>query len=201
MAIAALGYLVTLQLQLAWGWPPALASLGMLPQVLVLVAGGAFVGPFVRRVGLERAAWSSASAVVAGLAVYGLLGRFGYGWVAIALVLVAAGLRVVGVVAGTNVLRGLPANRTTIGAALVDTASEVTTGVGIAVAGTVLAATFTGDLAAGQWTSAQSGQFDAAVTIGALTLTVIAGALVAFGIVRSRGGGAVVPAAEPAPTA
>ena len=51
---AALGYMVTLQLQLDWGWTPALAAIGMLPQVLVLVAGGAVVNPFVKRVGLEH---------------------------------------------------------------------------------------------------------------------------------------------------
>lgn len=48
-------------------------------------------------------------------------------------------MRVVGVVAAVNVLRGLPKNRTPIGAALTDTATEVTSG--IAVSGTVLAAT------------------------------------------------------------
>ena len=73
LATAGLGYLVTLQLQLDWGWTPALAAIGMLPQVVVLVAGGAFVNPFVQRVGLDRAAWLSAAAVVFGLAVYGLL--------------------------------------------------------------------------------------------------------------------------------
>ena len=38
LATAGLGYLVTLQLQLDWGWPPALAAIGMLPQVVVLLA-------------------------------------------------------------------------------------------------------------------------------------------------------------------
>ncbi|WP_207573724.1 MFS transporter [Mycolicibacterium bacteremicum] len=92
LAVAGLGYLVTLQLQLDWGWPPALAALGMLPQVAVLIAGSAFVKPFVAWVGPQRAAWISACAVVAGLAVYGLLARFGYPWVALSLVLVAAGI-------------------------------------------------------------------------------------------------------------
>jgi hypothetical protein len=32
LATAGLGYLVTLQLQLQWGWPPALAAIGMLPR-------------------------------------------------------------------------------------------------------------------------------------------------------------------------
>ncbi len=186
LAIAGLGYLVTLQLQLDWGWSPALAAVGMLPQVIVLVAGSFFVSPFVARVGPERAAWLSASAVVAGLAVYGLLGSYGYPWVAVALVMVAAGMRVVGVVAAVNVLRGLPENRTTIGTALTDTASEVTSGAGVAVSGTILATLFSGAIATSHWSAVQTAQFRDAVTVAGLTLTVLAGALVAFGIVRSR---------------
>jgi MFS family permease len=188
LATAGLGYLVTLQLQLDWGWTPARAAIGMLPQVVVLVAGGAFVNPFVQRVGLDRAAWLSAAAVVFGLAVYGLLGRFGYVWVAIALVLEAAGMRVVGVVAGVNVLRGLPQDRTTIGAALVDTATEVASAVGIAVTGTILAALFTGDIAAARWGARQTAEFREAVTIAGLALTVVAAALVGWGIARTRRG-------------
>jgi MFS family permease len=186
LATAGLGYLVTLQLQLDWGWSPALAAIGMLPQVVVLVAAGPLINPFVQRVGLERAASLSAAAVVGGLAVYSLLGRYGYVWVAIALVLVAAGMRVVGVVAGTNVLRGLPKNRTTIGAALVDTATEVTSGAAVAVAGTVLAALFTGGVAAPHWSTRQTAEFQEAVTVAGLTLTVVAAALVGWGTVRTR---------------
>ncbi|MEV0167856.1 MFS transporter [Nonomuraea fuscirosea] len=186
LATAGLGYMVTLQLQLDWGWTPALTAIGMLPQVAVLIAGGAFVGAFVRRAGLDRAAWLSATAVVGGLAVYALLGRLGYGWVALALVLTAAGMRVVGVVAGVNVLRGLPPDRTTIGAALTDTAGEVTSGAGIAVIGTVLAALFTGDIAASGWSARQSAEFGEAVTVAGLALTLVAAALVGWGIVRTR---------------
>ena len=190
LATAGLGYLVTLQLQLDWGWPPALAVVGMLPQVVVLVAGGALIGPFVQRVGLERAAWLSAATAVLGLAVYGVLSRFGYVWVALALVLVAAGIRVVGVVAGTNVLRGLPASRTTIGAALTDTATEVTSGIGLAVAGTVLAALFPGDLATSGWSAQQTAAFREAVRVAGLVLTVVAAVLVSWGIGRTRGAAA-----------
>jgi len=186
LATAGLSYLVTLQLQFAWGWPPALAAVGMLPQVIVLLASGRFVGPFVERVGMDRAAWVSAAAVVAGLAVFGLLSEFGYPWVLVALVLVAAGMRVVGVVAATNVIRGLPKDRTTIGVALVDTASQVATAVGIAATGTILAALFTGSLDAPTWTVDETAQFEASMTIAGLTLTVFAAALVAFGITRAR---------------
>jgi MFS family permease len=186
LAVAGLGYMVTLQLQLDRGWSPAHAAVGMLPQVVVLVVGGAFVNPFVQRVGLDRAAWLSATAVVCGLAVYAVLGSFGYVWIAIALVLVAAGIRVNGVVAGTNVLRGLPENRTSIGAALVDTASEVATGVGIAITGTILATLFTGTIATANWSTHQTTQFQEAITIAGLTLTAVAAALVAGGILRTR---------------
>ncbi len=188
LAVAGMGYLVTLQLQLDWGWPPYLASIGMLPQVVVLIFGGPLANRFIERVGLERAGWISAISVVAGLAVYGLLSGFGYPWIAIALVLVAAGIRVNGVAAGTNVLKGLPANRTSIGAALVDTASEVATAVGIAVTGTILAALFSGDIATAHWTSRQRAEFQDAVTVAGLTLTVVAAVLVGWGIVRARHG-------------
>ena len=197
LATAGLAYMVTLQLQFAWGWPPALAAIGMLPQVIVLVAGGPFVNRFVARFGLDRAAWISAAAVVAGLAVFGLLGSFGYVFIAIALVIEAAGMRVVGIAAGTNVLKGLPENRTTIGAALVDTSSEVATGVGIAVTGTILAALFTGNIATSNWSAEQIGQFQLAVTVSGLTLTVIAAALVVFGIVRARPGAAAAAPGAP----
>lgn len=186
LAVSGLAYLTTLQLQLDWEWPPALAALGMLPQVVVLIAGSAFVEPFVRWTGPERAAWISAWAVVAGLACFGALGRFGYPWVALSLVLVAAGMRVVGVVAAVNVLRGLPENRTTIGTALTDTASEVMSGIGIAVAGTILAALFTGSLITAHWTQQQTAQFADAVTVAGLALAALAAALVIFGILRGR---------------
>ena len=107
-------------------------------------------------------------------------------WVAISLVLVAAGMRVVGVVAGVNVLRGLPMSRTTIGAALIDTATEVSSGFGIAVTGTILAALFTGDIATSNWSTQQTAQFQQAVTMAGLTLTAVAGALVGWAVLRTR---------------
>ena len=185
LAMAGLSYLATLQLQFAWGWPPALAAVAMLPQVVVLLASGRFVGPFVQRVGLDRAAWMSAAAVVSGLAVFALLSRFGYPWVLVALVLVAAGMRVVGVVAGNNVLRGLPADRTSIGAALVDTASEIATAVGIAATGTILAALVGGGLATEHFTPALVASFQQAVLIAGSTITALAATLVAVGVLRS----------------
>ena len=186
LAMAGLSYMVTLQLQFAWGWTPAMAALGTLPQVVVLLASGRFVGPVVQRLGLDRAAWMSAAAVVGGLAVFALLGRFGYPWILVALVLVATGMRVVGVVAGTNVLRGLPEDRTSIGAALVDTASEIATAVGITATGTILAALVADSITTTTWTPDRLASFQDAMLIAGLTVTALAAALVAVGIRRSR---------------
>ena len=101
-------------------------------------------------------------------------------------VLVSAGLRVVGVVAATNVLRGLPRTRTTLGVALTDTATEVTAGVGLAVTGTILAALFTGDVTASNWSAQQTAEFHTAVMLAGLVLTALAAALVGWGILRTR---------------
>lgn len=186
LTVAGLSYLVTLQLQFAWGWPPALAALGTLPQVVVLLVGGRFVGPFVQRVGLGRAAWTSAVSVVAGLVVFGTLSRYGYPWVLVALVLVAAGMRVVGVVAGASVLTGLPADRTSVGAALVDTSSELASGVAVATAGTIVAAFVAGSITTTIWTAARLEGFQDALTIAGLGLAVIAALLVVVGMLRAR---------------
>jgi MFS family permease len=186
LAVAGLGYLVTLQLQLDYGWPPALAAIGLLPQVVVLIGLGPFVNRIVERLGFDRTAWISATSVVAGLAVYGLLNGAGYVWIAVALVLVAAGIRVNGVVAGTNVLRGLPSSRTSIGAALVDTSQEVATGVSLAISGTILAVVFSGAITAPDWTAQQTAQFHQGVTTAALTLTAVAAVLVGWGYLRTR---------------
>jgi MFS family permease len=156
--------------------------------VASLATAFVFTAPFVQRVGLERAAWISAAAVVVGLAVYGLLSNLGYVWVAIALVRVAAGMRVVGVVAGLNVLRGLPKNRTTIGVALTETVTEVTSGVGIVVTGTILAVLFTGNVATSSWSAQQTAEFREAVRVAGLALTGVAAALVGWGITRIRRG-------------
>jgi MFS family permease len=144
LATAGLSYTVTLQLQLAWGWAPALAAVGMLPLVITMIVIGPFVDRIVERFGSSRATTVASAAVIAGVVTYGLLGRLGYAWIAVALVLVSAGLRVVMITATVNVMGGLPAERTSLGAALSDSAQEVSNAIGVAVSGTVIAAVFTG---------------------------------------------------------
>jgi hypothetical protein len=189
LAVAGLVYLVTLQLQLDWGWPPALAAAGMLPQIVTMLAIGPFVTRIVERAGIGRAAALGGTAVVAGVAAYALLNGLGYVSVAVALVLTAAGMRVVGVVASVNVLRGLPADRTSIGAAINDTSTEVTSAIGLAVTGTVLAALFGGDITRAGWTATQTAQFHQALTVAVLSLAAAAAVLVGWAFLRARSAG------------
>lgn len=91
-----------------------------------------------------------------------------------------------GVVAAVNVIGGLPSDRATIGAKLTDTSSEVASALGIAVAGTVLATLFGGDIVTAHWTIEQTAQFRRAVTLAGGLLTTVSALLVVFGMVRGR---------------
>ena len=186
LATAGLGYMISLQFQLDWGWSPLLASIAMLPQVATLLIAGFYVEKFVTRVGINTAALIGSLCVLASLIIYALLGNSAYIWVAVSLVLVAAGLRVVGVVAGVNVMKGTPKNRTSIGAAMVDTTDEITSGISVAIAGTLIAAFFIGNITRGHWNTAQTAQFHHATALATGVLAVIAAALVGWAFMRTR---------------
>ena len=70
------------------------------------------------------------------------------------MVLMTVGLRTVMTICAVALVGAMPSNRTSIGAALNDTAQEVGTSVGTAVIGTMIAALVTTRLPAGTWSSA-----------------------------------------------
>lgn len=185
LALAVLGYSVTLQLQLVWGWAPALAALGNLPQVITMITIGPVVEKIVKRVGMNRAGPLGATAVIAGLLIYALLGRYHYVWIAAALILTAAGMRVVMITAAVNVMRGLPPDRTSLGAALNDTSQEVASSIGLAVTGTLVAAVIVGPLTEIGDNAASAHAFENAVTIATLALTIACAALVTLATRRT----------------
>jgi hypothetical protein len=178
LGMAVISFTAALQLQLVWGWSPAEAALGNLPQVIALLAVGPFVERFVDRLGTHRATVVGASAVLGGLLIYGLLGRQNYVWIAVALMLTAGGMRVVATIAGITVMRGLPDDQTSIGAALSDTSGEVAGSIGMAVTGTIVAAALTGPLTDIGHSAAGIHSFENAVTVATLTLTAVCAALV-----------------------
>jgi hypothetical protein len=103
----------------------------------------------------------------------------------VALALTAAGMRVVSTIAGVTVMRGLPEDQTSTGAALSDTSSEVAGSIGTAVTGTIVAATVAGSLSGIGHSAAAAHSFENAVTISTLALTAICAALVVWAARRT----------------
>ena len=67
------------------------------------------------------------------------------------MVVMTIGLRTVMTICAVALVEAMPANRTSIGTALNDTAQEVGTSVGTAVVGTMVAVLVTTQLPAGTW--------------------------------------------------
>ncbi len=77
----------------------------------------------------------------------------GYLAIAVSMVVLTLGLRTIMTICAVALVEAMPENRTSIGAALNDTAQEVGTSIGTAVVGTMIAALVTTDLPAGVWSS------------------------------------------------
>jgi uncharacterized membrane protein YraQ (UPF0718 family) len=75
----------------------------------------------------------------------------------------------------------MPANRTSIGAALNDTAQEVGTSVGTAVVGTLIAALVTVALPSGRWSSQLVASFFAGERVTYAVLAVLVGVVAGWG--------------------
>lgn len=185
LGLAVIGYSVTLQLQLVWGWPPALAAVANLPQVITMIVAGPLVEKVVSKIGMNTAGPLGAAIVVSGLLIYALLGRYHYAWIAITLVLTAAGMRLVMITAAVNVMRGLPSDRTSIGAAMNDTSQEVASSIGLAITGTIVTAFLVGPLTAIGASPAQAHAFDNAVTTATLVLAGLCAALVTWAALQT----------------
>src|SRR3954462_3333144 len=95
-----------------------------------------FIGALFLAVGLAGLAWGV---------------DHGYGAIAVCMVIMTVGLRTVMTICAVALVDAMPANRTSIGAALNDTAQEVGTSIGTAVVGPLIAALVTTQLPAGTW--------------------------------------------------
>jgi len=130
--------------------------------------------------------WIGSLCVLAGMVLFATLGQLAYIWVALTLVLISLGLRLVGVIAGINVMKGTPKNRTSVGAALVDTTDEIMSGVSVAITGTLIAAFFVGNFSQGHWNTSQMVQFHNAASLSSWILAVVAAVLIVWAYNRTR---------------
>lgn len=108
----------------------------------------------IRRFGHRIACLIGAGLLTVGLALMAWAVEQNYLAIAIAMVVMTVGLRTVMTICAVALLGAMPEDRTSMGAALNDTAQEVGTSVGTAFVGTLIAVLVTAVLPDGAWSPA-----------------------------------------------
>jgi EmrB/QacA subfamily drug resistance transporter len=180
IAMASVMFGLILHFQYAYGWSPVRAGLANLPIIVTMVAATPLSEALGQRLGHRIACLVGALFLAAGLAGLAWGVDHGYLAIAVSMVLMTIGLRTVMTICAVALVDAMPSNRTSIGAALNDTAQEVGTSIGTAVVGTVIAALVTTRLPVGAWSADLVASFfhGERVTYGILAVIV---ALVAGG--------------------
>jgi EmrB/QacA subfamily drug resistance transporter len=154
IAMAGVMFSLILHYQYAWGWSPVRAGLANLPMIITMLLAAPVSEALVKRLGHRFATLVGAGLLAGSLA--GLAWGVDHGYTVIAgcVVVMTVGLRTVMTICAVALVEAMPANRTSLGTALNDTAQEVGTSVGTAVVGTLVAALVTTTLPAGAWSGA-----------------------------------------------
>lgn len=181
IAMASVMFGLILHFQYAYGWSPVRAGLANLPIIVTMIAASPLADGLASRFG-HRVACLVGSAFLAGSLV-GLAWGVEHGYVAIAVCMVAmtVGLRIVMTICAVALVDAMPSNRTSIGTALNDTAQEVGTSIGTAVVGTLIAVLVTTRLPAGAWSDALVASFFHGERITYGLLAVVVGLVAAVG--------------------
>jgi predicted MFS family arabinose efflux permease len=172
---------LVLHFQYAYGWSPVRAGLANLPMIATMLLATPLSERLTKRCG-HRVACLVGAVLLAG-ALGGLAWGVDHGYLAIAaaMVVMTVGLRTVMTICAVALVDAMPSNRTSIGAALNDTAQEVGTSVGTAVVGTLIAALVTTQLPAGTWSGALVASFFHGERITYAVLAAIVGVIAVGG--------------------
>jgi Na+/melibiose symporter-like transporter len=189
IAMASVMFGLILHFQYAYGWSPVRAGLANLPLIITMIAATPVSEWLARRFG-HRIACLIGAGLLAG-ALGGLAWGVDHGYPAIAasMVVMTVGLRTVMTICAVALVEAMPANATSIGTALNDTAQEIGTSVGTAVVGTLIAVLVTTQLPAGVWGSELVATFFHGERIIYGVLAVVVGVIAAVGalsLTRSR---------------
>jgi EmrB/QacA subfamily drug resistance transporter len=151
IAMAGVMFGLILHFQYAYGWSPVRAGLANLPMIATMLLATPFSEWLVTRFGHRIACLIGALCLGGSLAGMAWGVEHGYVAIAISMVVMTVGLRTVMTICAIALIDSMPANRTSIGAALNDTAQEVGSSIGTAVVGTLIAALVTTQLPSGTW--------------------------------------------------
>jgi EmrB/QacA subfamily drug resistance transporter len=174
IAMASVMFGLILHFQYAYGWSPVRAGLANLPIILTMLVATPLSEALAKRYGHRIACLVGAGLLAVALAGLSWGVDHGYLPIAISMVLMTMGLRTVMTICAVALVDAMPSNRTSIGAALNDTAQEVGTSIGTAVVGTLIAALVTTQLPVGTWSADLVASFfhGERITYGVLALVV-----------------------------
>ncbi|MDA0179757.1 MFS transporter [Solirubrobacter phytolaccae] len=181
IAMASVMFGLILHFQYAYGWSPVKAGLANLPIIVTMLVATPLSEGLAKRYGHRIACVIGAGFLAGGLAGLSLGVAHGYLPIAISMVLMTIGLRTVMTICAVALVDAMPANRTSIGAALNDTAQEVGTSIGTAVVGTLIAVLVTTQLPVGTWSSALVDSFFHGEQITYGVLAIVVGVVAGFG--------------------
>jgi len=153
IAMAGVMFGLILHFQYAYGWSPVRAGLANLPIIVTMIVATPLSEGLAKKFGHRVACLVGAACLAGALAGLAWGVEHGYATIAAAMVVMTIGLRTVMTICAIALVDAMPDNRTSIAAALNDTAQEVGTSVGTAVVGTLIAALVTTQLPAGTWSS------------------------------------------------
>ncbi|NJP47594.1 MFS transporter [Actinacidiphila epipremni] len=159
VAMASVMFGLILHFQYAYGWSPVRAGLANLPMIATMLLATPLSEWLARRFGHRVACLVGAAFLAGALAGLSWGVDHGYAAIAVCMVLMTIGLRTVMTICAVALVDAMPANRTSIGAALNDTAQEVGSSIGTALVGTLIAALVTTTLPSGTWSTALVASF------------------------------------------
>jgi len=181
IAMASVMFGLILHFQYAYGWSPVRAGLANLPIIVTMLAATPVSEWLARRFGHRIACLVGAALLAGSLAALSWGVDHGYLAIAVCMVVMTVGLRTVMTICAVALVDAMPSNRTSIGAALNDTAQEVGTSIGTAVVGTLIAVLVTTTLPAGTWSSQLVASFFHGERITYAVLAVLVGLVAAGG--------------------
>ncbi|WP_030344660.1 MFS transporter [Streptomyces californicus] len=181
IAMAGVMFGLILHFQYAYGWSPVRAGLANLPLIVTMLLATPLSEGLARRYGHRVACLVGAGCLAAALAGLSWGVEHGYPAIALCMVLMTIGLRTVMTICAVALVDAMPANRTSMGTALNDTAQEVGTSVGTAAVGTLIASLVTTHLPAGVWSDGLVASFFHGERIAYAVLAVAVGLIATIG--------------------
>ncbi len=198
IAMAGVMFGLILHFQYAYGWSPMRAGLANLPLIVTMIAATPISETLAKRYGHRVACLVGAALLAVALAGLAWGVDRGYAVIAVALVVLTIGLRTVMTICAVALVDAMPANRTSVGTALNDTAQEVGTSVGTAVVGTVIAVLVTQVLPSGTWDAELVARFFHGERVTYAVLAVLVGVVAGWGARTLTDSHAVEEHPEPA---